>query len=395
MRRVAFVAVSILLAGLAPSRAADCADPGALGTARVLVVDPREHRRIGGMQYGETLPLADREVVLTFDDGPRPLFTPRVREALAAECVRATFFVVGRQARAYPDLVRSLRADGHSIGTHSENHPPRFDLLLPEAAIREIDSGIAAAAAALGAREAVAPFFRFPGLRRSPFAEAALAARGVMAWSADMPADDWLGISADEIVARALARLAEQGKGVLLLHDIQPATALALPVLLRELKARGYRVVHVVPADDARPATATLPSQWARHPGRGRQRFAQRLPIASPDSFGWPRPYRLALTDAPALRGSLAADPPPESWPDPSAGPVIAGPADAPIARYALTPRDGAQTTLVAANADAALAAMVRRPRPRPARARVPAPAEAPPQIFGGLFRLPFLGGAP
>ena len=68
-----------------------------------------------------------------------------------------------------------------------------------------------------------------------------------MTWSADVVADDWRHINASEVVRRAIARLDEKGKGILLLHDIQPATALALPELLRELKAKGYRIVQVVP----------------------------------------------------------------------------------------------------------------------------------------------------
>src|ERR1700722_17246540 len=79
-----------LLAGFAfhPASAADCpGHPDALGTSRTLVVDPREHPRIGTMQYPETLPLADHEVVLTFDDGPLPRNSNKVLEILAAECV--------------------------------------------------------------------------------------------------------------------------------------------------------------------------------------------------------------------------------------------------------------------------------------------------------------------
>ena len=71
-----------------------------------------------------------------------------------------------------------------------------------------------------------------------------------MTWSADVVADDWRHINASEVVRRAIARLDEKGKGILLLHDIQPATALALPELLRQLKMKGYRIVHVVPGKD-------------------------------------------------------------------------------------------------------------------------------------------------
>jgi hypothetical protein len=83
-----------------------------------------------------------------------------------------------------------------------------------------------------------------------------------MAWSVDFMADDWTRISANEVVRRALMRLEARGKGILLLHDIQPATALGLPTLLHELKARGFKVVHVVQASPEHPKTATLPEQW-------------------------------------------------------------------------------------------------------------------------------------
>ena len=102
-----------------PAMAVDCpGHPGAIGTSRTLVVDPREHPRIGIMNYAETLPLEDHEVVLTFDDGPLPRNSNQVLEILAAQCVKATFFTIGRQAQASPEGVRKLRDAGHSIGTH-------------------------------------------------------------------------------------------------------------------------------------------------------------------------------------------------------------------------------------------------------------------------------------
>src|SRR5690242_13664180 len=101
--------------------------PNAIGTARTIVLDPAAHGRIGSMQYRETLPLEDKEVVLTFDDGPLPPYSNRILETLAAECAKATFFMVGRQARAFPDLVRRAHGAGHTIATHTENHPFRFD----------------------------------------------------------------------------------------------------------------------------------------------------------------------------------------------------------------------------------------------------------------------------
>jgi hypothetical protein len=127
---------------------------------------------------------------------------------------------------------------------------------------REIDGGIASVSAALhGLRPA--PIFRIPGLLRASSVEAYLASRGLMTWSADVPSDDWRRISDKEIVRRTLARLEAHNGGMVLLHDIRPATALALPKLLRELKVRGFRIVHVVPADGPVVKTVTAPSQWA------------------------------------------------------------------------------------------------------------------------------------
>lgn len=246
--------------------AADCpGNPDAIGTSRTIVVDPKEHPRIGTMQYGETLPLEDHEVVLTFDDGPLPAHTNAVLDILAAQCAKATFFMVGRMAKEFPQDVRRVRDAGHTIGTHSENHPTFFGQLPPERMASEIDDGIAHVSAALGNPAQLAPFFRIPGLRRGDLLEENLSKRGLMTWSADFPADDWRKISSAQVVHYALSRLEAKGKGVLLLHDIQARTQAALPVILRELKARGYRIVHVVPATPERPKTVTDPAQWVPH----------------------------------------------------------------------------------------------------------------------------------
>jgi len=127
---------------------------------------------------------------------------------------------------------------------------------------REISGGIASVSAALHGLKP-APFFRIPGLLRASSVEAYLASRGLITWSADVPSDDWRRISDTEIVRRTIARLEAHNGGMVLLHDIRPATALALPKLLRELKARGFRIVHVVPAGGPVVTTATAPGQWA------------------------------------------------------------------------------------------------------------------------------------
>jgi peptidoglycan/xylan/chitin deacetylase (PgdA/CDA1 family) len=250
-----------LFAAQTDAMAADC-KPGALGTGRVIAVDPAEHGRIGTMQYAETLPLRDHEVVLTFDDGPLPPNTNRVLDILAAECVKATFFLVGRMAAEFPTLVRRTFADGHTIATHTQTHSPRIWKWPAANQEADIDDGIASVTKALGDPRALSPFFRFPGLGKSAEVEAYLASQGIMVWSADFPADDWTRISAKQVAARALQRLEKKGKGVLLLHDIHKVTVQALPGLLEELKKRHYSVVQVVAAGPDRPKTATDPQQW-------------------------------------------------------------------------------------------------------------------------------------
>ena len=162
------LAASLVIATLAggSALAAECPGgrPDALGTERVLVVAPKEHARIGTMQYPETLPLRDHEVVLTFDDGPLPRNSNQVLQVLADNCVKATFFTIGQQALANPEGVRKLAAAGHTIGTHTQDHPLTMDRMPIEKARQEIDGGIASVSAALSVPTMLAPFFRIPGL---------------------------------------------------------------------------------------------------------------------------------------------------------------------------------------------------------------------------------------
>src|SRR3981189_1266623 len=247
--------------------AADCpGHPDALGISRTLVVDPKAHPRIGTMQYAETLPLRDHEVVLTFDDGPLPHNSDQILEILASQCVKATFFTVGRMAQSFPEGVRKVRDAGHSVGTHTQNHPTGFDKFSIERARPEIDDGIASVTAALGDGGGLTPFFRAPGLRRSPAGEGYLAFKGIQIWSADFPADDWRHVSPSRVYELAIKRLEAKRKGILLLHDIQARTVVALPRILREMKARGYRIVQFVPDTARQPNTPTEPLQWQLHP---------------------------------------------------------------------------------------------------------------------------------
>lgn len=270
-----------MVAGLASQSALaeDCpGHPDAIGTSRTLVVDPREHPRIGTMQYPETLPLRDHEVVLTFDDGPLPRNSNQVLQILADNCVKAIFFTIGQQARANPEGVHKLAAAGHTIATHTQDHPLTMDHMPIEKARQQIDDGIASVSAPLSDPSLVAPFFRIPGLLRADGVEEYLASRGIQVWSADFLADDWHHISSARVADLAIKRLEADGKGILLLHDIQARTVAALPKILHEMKARGYHIVHVVPATPQQPATPTEPPQWQLHPP------SENVPIAH-----WPK----------------------------------------------------------------------------------------------------------
>ncbi|MBW7974777.1 polysaccharide deacetylase family protein [Bradyrhizobium sp. BR 10289] len=260
--------LGLLSVGTPAAVAADCpGHPDALGTSRTLVVDPREHPRIGTMQYRETLPLKDHEVVLTFDDGPLPKYSNQILKMLDDECIKATFFIIGQQAKANPEGVRKLIAAGHTVGTHSMNHPLTFDRMPVEKYEPEINGGIEWTSAAMtDPSKQLAPFFRIPGLMRAEGVENYLISRGIQVWSADFPADDWRHVSSDRVYQLAMQRLEAKGKGILLLHDIQPRTVAALPKIIRDLKARGYRIVHVVPATADRPATPTTAVEWLLHP---------------------------------------------------------------------------------------------------------------------------------
>jgi len=219
---------------------------GCIGTSRILVIDPAKYCRIGSRTYKSSLPLEHREVVLTFDDGPLPPYTDCVLDALAAERVRAVFFIIGRMARYWPHLVRRAFFEGHTIGTHTENHPD-LSLLSVGDALLEVDAGIASGVAALGGLGAIAPYFRFPFEHNSTDVEEHLASRGIASWGADIVPEDWTDITPKQLVKRVLSGLERTGKGIIMLHDIQEKTARALPDLLRQLKCCGYAITHATP----------------------------------------------------------------------------------------------------------------------------------------------------
>jgi peptidoglycan/xylan/chitin deacetylase (PgdA/CDA1 family) len=247
--------IALLLGSVLGAAAQGCpGNPNALGTSRVLAVNPAAFPMVGKAQYQETLRLRNREVVLTFDDGPVAPYTSAILDALAAECVKATFFTLGENVVDAPDLVRRAFNEGHTIGTHTYSHKNLAEIPIEDAK-KEIEQGIAAAIEALGNPRDLAPFFRPPFLQLKRPLERHIVTQKLMVWSIDVDSEDWNDLTEEQLVADTVQRLEKAGKGILLMHDIQPVTMRALPALLAELKKRKFRIVHVVPA--ASPARTT------------------------------------------------------------------------------------------------------------------------------------------
>lgn len=247
----------VAVAGTAAAAQAAC--PGnadALSTERVLVVDPASYPRVGRKHFPQTLPLKPKEVVLTFDDGPEPSTTGRVLDALKRECVRASFFMLGRSAAAHPALVRRALQEGHTVAHHSFAHP-LLDHMSVDAAEAEINRGFAAVDATLygkAERSPVTPFFRFPGFASNQALLDRLERRHIAVFGADLWASDWNPMTPTQQLALVLERLDSTRGGILLFHDTKQQTAAMVPEFLRALKRRGYTVVHVTPP--TRPSTA-------------------------------------------------------------------------------------------------------------------------------------------
>jgi peptidoglycan-N-acetylglucosamine deacetylase len=255
--RQALVALSLVFLSAARPAAAlsapdSCPDnPDALSTSRVITVDAATTPRVGRKQFPDTLPLADKEVVLTFDDGPNPGTTAAVLDALKHECVLATFFLIGRNAAAHPELAKRELAEGHTVAHHSFSHPLLNSLSL-ERAETDVDRGFAAVDKVLygeASGQPRTPFFRFPGFASTPQLLDRLTARNIVVFGADLWASDWNQMTPDQELHLVLDRLEAAHGGIVLFHDTKRQTAAMLPAFLRSLKTQGYGIVHVaVPA---------------------------------------------------------------------------------------------------------------------------------------------------
>ena len=220
-----------------------CANPDALGVSRTVIIDTTGGPGFGFLQYKQFDFLADKEVVLTFDDGPWPT-TPSVLKSLAEECTKATFFPVGKHSTYHPEILKQVYVAGHTVGSHTWSHAHLDSKKLTEAQVKEeIEKGFSAIKLALGT--APAPFFRFPGLQHTPASVEYLASRNIAMFSTDVDSFDYKSRDAAQIINTVMTKLDKQGKGIILMHDLQKHTATALPTLLRRLKAGGYKVVHM------------------------------------------------------------------------------------------------------------------------------------------------------
>jgi peptidoglycan/xylan/chitin deacetylase (PgdA/CDA1 family) len=229
-----------------------CANPNAMGISRTVQIDTTGGPGLGLSQYRDYDFLQPNEVVLTFDDGPWPVNTPAVLAALDAQCLKAVFFPVGKHASWHPEILKQVLARGHTVGAHTWSHV-NLAIKPPQEAKDEIEKGFSAVTLAAG--QPIAPFFRFPQLRQTKELTTYLGQRNIAAFSIDVDSEDFRIHKPELLISGVMAKLKKTGKGIILMHDFQKSTAQALPELLRQLQAGGYKVVFI----KAKDTLATLP----------------------------------------------------------------------------------------------------------------------------------------
>jgi peptidoglycan/xylan/chitin deacetylase (PgdA/CDA1 family) len=231
-----------------PTAIPQCNNPNALGLSRVVQIDTTGGPAFGTEHFKQYDFLRDKEVVLTFDDGPWPENTPAVLKALGDNCAKATFFEIGEHATWHPEITRMVIAAGMTVGSHTWSHkdlarnPYAKDI---EQAKQEIEMGVSAVS--MAANGPIAPFFRFPDLQQPADLITYLGTRNIATFSTDIDSFDFKMRKPDDVIKSVMTKLQKNGKGIILMHDFQKNTAEALPELLTQLKANGYKVVHMVP----------------------------------------------------------------------------------------------------------------------------------------------------
>ncbi len=224
-----------------------CTNPNALGVARTVEIDTTSGPGFGMEHYKAYDFLQPKEVVITFDDGPQVNTTKAILDALDEQCTKAIFFSLGKMALGLPEIIRDVAQRGHTIGTHTWSHQDLRKKSDQEAK-DEIEKGISGVRRAVGGP--ISPFFRYPYLRDSQATLAHLASRNIAMFSTDVDSFDFKRQTAEKLVENILKKLEKNGKGIILMHDIQPHTAKAMPALLAALKAGGYKVVQMKAKDD-------------------------------------------------------------------------------------------------------------------------------------------------
>ena len=237
-----------------PARAA-CSNPNALGVGRTVEIDTTGGPGFGFEHFKQLDFLRDKEVVLTFDDGPWLVNTPAVLKALADECTTGIFFSIGKHATYYPEILKQVYAAGHTVGSHTWSHATLTNKKLTEDQRKEeIEKGFSAVRWALGG-VSPSPFFRFPALQHPPEMVTYLGERNIAMFSCDLDSFDFKARNAQQVIDVTMKKLDKLGKGIILMHDFHKHTAEALPELLKRLKAGGYKVV----AMKAKAPVQTLP----------------------------------------------------------------------------------------------------------------------------------------
>jgi peptidoglycan-N-acetylglucosamine deacetylase len=235
--------VTLVSPGLALAQQTCPNNPNALGISRTVEIDTTGGPGFGFEHYKAHDFLAMKEVVLTFDDGPQKFHTQAILNALSEHCTKATFFAIGKMALGYPEIIREVAKQGHTIGTHTWSHANVRAKKTEAEAKEEIEKGISGVRRAVGGP--ISPFFRFPFLQDSKESLAHLSTRNIATFSTDIDSFDFKIQTAEAMVKGVMAKLDKKGKGIILMHDVQPGTAKSLPMLLAALKAGGYKVVHL------------------------------------------------------------------------------------------------------------------------------------------------------
>ncbi len=316
-----------------PNIPACASDTKVLGLSRVVEIDAAGGPQFGGGESDRVHFLGDREVVLTFDDGPMRNHTRAVLAALAAQCTRATFFMLGRLAAADPAMVKEVMSQGHTVASHTWSHQ-NLSTLSQAAATREFEMGISAVSRAAGG--AVAPFFRFPYLRESAAVLDRARKRNIATFWIDVDSKDFMTRDAQAAQRRVMAGLNAKGKGVILMHDIQPSTVGAIAPLLDELRRKGYKVVHLTPKAPASTVAefdAAVAKAFA-----DKSKELQSNPLAD-RSVVWPSQGGAEVTQAATGVGANAATSDEEQlpWLRPAAGNGAAMP-EQPTSQTGATP---------------------------------------------------------